>query len=307
MGSEDNPTEVGSTSGSAPGTSIKVYIPHERPICVFRGDEDDVDAFIRETEQVIRSRGLKNPDDIELVTSYLEGEARREVTMRPNYDGIQALYTVLRDAYGDARTVPQLLRAFYDRKQRNGETLRHFSHSLETLASKIAARHEGALPQSDATKRDQFAEGLFDVALRQNIKRMIRDSADVTFLQIRKEACLWAEETEGSAACQNMSTTMTQDTKLMDIVSSLTEQMAQLTSAMAKLTAEQQTRAPVHTGTSTSYNNTGITPSTQRPRRPITCYGCGRQGHMVKFCQQRQQFYSRPSGNSSPQLPGASN
>ena len=59
MGLEDQ-TQVGSSSGPS-AASIRVFMPHERPIRVYRGDGDDVEAFIRETKLSIRTRSRKRP------------------------------------------------------------------------------------------------------------------------------------------------------------------------------------------------------------------------------------------------------
>lgn len=281
MSTQEHAEEVGSTSTT--GTSITVHIPHERPIRVFRGDGDDVEAFIREAAQVIKSRALRKPEDIDLVKSYLEGDARREVSMRQSYDDVKAIYVVLREAFGDIRTVPQLLRAFYDRKQRNGETLRHFSHSLDTLARKIEDGHCGTLPHSENSKRDQFVEGVMDVSLRQNLKHMIRGNSDVSFLEIRKEACLWDDES-GGATCQVMANTAPQDTQIVELVTSLTDQVTKLATTVANLTAQR---------------DDGRRPAYQQRRPPSVCYNCGQPGHYARYCTSRPQ---QRSGNSNPQL-----
>ena len=119
MGLED-PTEVGSSSGPS-AVSIKI-LPHERPVRVYRGDSDDV-GFIRETELSIKARSLERTEDIDLVKSYLEGDARQEVALRATYKNVAEVYAVLWEAFGDTRTVQQLLRLFYDRSQRPGETI----------------------------------------------------------------------------------------------------------------------------------------------------------------------------------------
>ena len=94
MGLED-PTEVGSSSGPS-AASIKVFLPHERPVCIFRGDSDDVEGFIRETELSIKARSLEHPEDIDLVKSYLEGDVRREGALRATYKNVAEVYAVLR-------------------------------------------------------------------------------------------------------------------------------------------------------------------------------------------------------------------
>ena len=47
------------------------------------------------------------------------------------------IFDLLQESFGEKRSVPQLLKAFYDRRQREGETLRAFSHALRELQAKI--------------------------------------------------------------------------------------------------------------------------------------------------------------------------
>lgn len=278
-------------SGTASGTSIKVYIPHERPIRTFRGDDDDVENFIRETKHVIKSRGLKQPEDVDLVISYLEGEARREINLRKKYGDLAAVYGALREAFGDCRTASQLLRAFYDRTQRSGESLRHFSHSIDSLAWRIEDRKPGAFPDCEKSKRDQFVEGLIDVPLRQHLKHLIRNSGanELTFLEVRKEACLWTDEHDGATSCQTMATSKPEDTKMMTLVQSLTEQLTQLSATVSKLVAEKE---------SNTYAARQWGPPQSQP--PLICYACHQPGHIARRCPQNAPMRNY-SGNDHPQ------
>ena len=310
MGLEEK-SEGGSGLGpTASAPSIKVFMPHERPIRVYRGDGDDVEAFIRETELSIKTRSLEHPEDIDLVKSYLEGDARREVALRETYTNVAEVYDVLREAFGDTRTVQQLLRSFYDRSQRPGETIRHFSHNLDSLARTIHSRQADALPHIENSKRNQFVEGLMDVSLRQNLKRMIRENPELTFLSARKEACLWAEESDAAGSCQTVRTSTQHDPMMMEMVNSLTEQMTKLAAAVADFKAERTNGSQPPTAPPTAPPQ-HTTPTEAQGYRQ--CWTCGQHGHVQRYCphrpQQRQyqRQYQRPSGNANPQLPGPSN
>lgn len=47
------------------------------------------------------------------------------------------IFDLLQESFGEKRSVPQLLKAFYDPRQREGETLRAFSQALRELQAKI--------------------------------------------------------------------------------------------------------------------------------------------------------------------------
>ena len=114
------------------------------------------------------------------------------------------------------------------RSQRAGETIRHFSHNVDSLARTIHSRQIDALPHIENSKRHQFVESLMDVSLRQHLKRMIRETPKLTFLSARIEACLWAEESDAASSCQTVRTSAEHDPMMMEMVNSLTEQMTKI-------------------------------------------------------------------------------
>lgn len=99
------------------------YIPRERQIVPYCGDPSKdcqtIDEFIEELEQVIRVRGLSCEDQVDFILSHLRGSALDEVKLCLGGDDVapQDLFVCLRDAFREKRTTPQLLHAFYSRKQ----------------------------------------------------------------------------------------------------------------------------------------------------------------------------------------------
>ena len=61
------------------------------------------------------------------ITSHLEGPAKEEIRLYPSKDrnNPQRLLEILQEAFGEKRSLPQLLKAFYDRRQKEGESLRN--------------------------------------------------------------------------------------------------------------------------------------------------------------------------------------
>lgn len=108
-------------------TRSVVYIPREKQITPFSGevskDVNTVDEFIEEVERGMRARALRGEDQVDFILSLLKGPALQEIKLRMRGGSKQPgdIFTYLRDAFREKRTVPQLLNAFYARRQLEGE------------------------------------------------------------------------------------------------------------------------------------------------------------------------------------------
>ncbi|CAH3189074.1 unnamed protein product [Porites evermanni] len=86
-------------------------------------------------------------------------------------------FDLLQESFGEKRSVPQLLKAFYDRRQREGETLRAFSQALRELQAKIEKKSVTKSSGQDAALRDHFAENVRDIP---SFKRNLRNLSEHT-------------------------------------------------------------------------------------------------------------------------------
>lgn len=99
------------------------------------------------------------------------------------------LFDCLRAAFREKRTTPQLLHAFYARKQLEGEDLREFSHALSTMLNVALQQLSNAVPDVQLALRDQFVEGVRDTILWREVCKMVRDRPHVTLFEVREELC----------------------------------------------------------------------------------------------------------------------
>lgn len=93
----------------------------------------------------------------------------------------------------------QLLRAFYERRQHNSETISDFSHGLVELVDRLQRTSPGIADDRDRMLREQLIENVRDVHLRWELKRRVEREPASTFLAIRKVALMWADEVEDVA------------------------------------------------------------------------------------------------------------
>jgi len=89
-----------------------------------------------------------------------------------------------------------LQKQFFDRKQKDGESLKEFSHSLRALMENVQRAYPDRLNGPDILVRDQIVENVHDVSLRRELKSSIRQHPSISFLALRQEAIKWVEEGE---------------------------------------------------------------------------------------------------------------
>ncbi len=293
-----NHGEASTSSNNAPSgpaqTPQVVYVSRERKIQKFSGirkaDDDTVENFVDNVKSLISARKMSQIEQTDFVLSLLESSAKEEVKLRPaaERDTSDKICDILLEAFGERRTTPQLLKSFYERKQKDTETLREFSHALCVIYNRIYFRDPTIIPSRDQALRDQFADNVRDSLLRKELKRMIRGSPSCKFLEVREEALHWAEEdeklrpTKRNVSSEAVSTT--QPNKEMDkVLQALEEQRKSIDNLSQTLISLSRTS-----------NNTQRNQGRRGGRNPslrsfdergnIICFKCQGVGHIAREC-----------------------
>ena len=83
-----------------------------------------VEEFIKEVKTIIGAREISKAEEFDFITSHLEGVAKEELKVYPPEDrnDPKKVFEILADAFGEKRSKPQLLKAFYDWSQNNSES-----------------------------------------------------------------------------------------------------------------------------------------------------------------------------------------
>ena len=106
-----------------------VVFPRDKKIKNFTGKKTEgdqlVEDFVEELKTTFEAREMTSAEKVDFIMSHLEGPAKEEVRMyskkeRSNPD---FLLEVITQAFGEKRSSSQLLKLFYERKQRENETL----------------------------------------------------------------------------------------------------------------------------------------------------------------------------------------
>lgn len=203
--------ETGAAESSAAPTSVTVerperyvYLPRERKCPRFSGKSTDplpIEEWVEEARRSLAVRHMSRAEQALFLYDLLDGEAKNEIRFRPSTDRVdpEKILTILTETYGCSQSFVSLQKQFFQRKQKEGESIREFSHALLSLMEAIKRRNPTGILNSDALVRDQLIEHVRDGLLRRELKRSVRLNPEVSFLSIRSEAIRWAED--GERAC----------------------------------------------------------------------------------------------------------
>ena len=311
-----NPSQVSSSQpATASGANQKqiVVFPRDKKIKNFTGKKTEgdqpVEDFIEELKTTFEAREMTPAEKVDFIMSHLEGPAKEEVRMYsqkersdPNF-----LLEVIRQAFGEKRSSSQLLKLFYERKQKENETLRGYSYSLNELLKRVTKADPKAVPDPEKTLRDQFADNVRYPLLRKELKKFIREKQP-TFLDLREEALRWSEEEERpqrtvpraplsqevavempdeSSQCSASSTTTPMD-KVLEVLLKQQKSLEELTSSIKDIKQPRTQNLPKEW-------------SGQRP--DIVCFKCNKNGHIARNCRMKDDRYVRrgpPQGRPHP-------
>ena len=186
----------------APQAERFVYIQRERKCPHFSGSKSKSDLsihdWIENVESCLRDRHMSAREKALFLYDHLEGEAKAEIRFRSLAEREQpnTILTILKELYGSTSSFVSLQKQFFDRKQKEGESLKEFSHSLWALIEDITRAYPNRLTDLDTLVRDQFMEHVRDVSLRRELKSIVRQRPLISFLLLRQEAIKWVEEGE---------------------------------------------------------------------------------------------------------------
>lgn len=306
----------GQSSGSSGGETDPLrreqafYLPRERKCPKFSGARGMgsllVEDWVEEARTCIRTRGMSNLDKAMFLYDHLEGEARNEIKYRPKVtkEDPEKIIKVLIEVYGCTKSYVYWQQKFFDRKQREGESLYEFSHALMELMEKVKSCNNPSITNPDIVIRDQFCENVRDSTLRRELKRLVRGDDQLTLLDVRSEAIRWVEEgqpnrdkharttplvSEAQIASQCDSVQIKPSSEFSELKEIILRQQAQLDLLMARLgpQPDHSRRPPPPTFRGTRFK--------RAPDGQPICIQCNLPGHIARYCPTQARDPSIPS------------
>lgn len=259
-----------------------VVIPKERTVKKFWGATESLRQFEEEVKELWASGPDKtNAEKVSAILNNISDSVRDELECHPkaSRENPDSLLKIVKDTYGEKRTLSALLGEFYNTSQRPRESVREYSHSLNKMFRDVQRRQVADEDQAleDKVLRDHFVAKLHSADLRRRLREKVHEKPASTFLEIRDEAVRWTADDEGSeevraapAQTDLLASTME---KMLDKMQRMEEQLQALQNA-----PRQQQR---FTPRGPRFTSDG----------QIICYGCNKPGHIRMNCP----------GNARPQ------
>lgn len=294
-----------STSSSTSGAALQpryVYVPRERKCSKFTGklsaDLLTVDQWVKEARRCLDARPLPDAEQVLFLYDHLDGAAKAEVEFHEisARDTAEKIFRILTENFSCSKSYVAAQLSFFQRHQKEGESLRDFSHSLKTLMEVVVKKTPEGVSNSDRVLRDQFAEGVNDDMLRRELKRRLALDPSMDFLTLRGAAIKWLEEGRqevrprprafsfdtytsmgGGSGVQSNAITAPNG-EIAELKEAVRRQQTQLDAILSHLNASRPQ------GNQRGGGNSSKSHRYQQDGKPI-CSRCNRVGHIAKYCR----------------------
>lgn len=285
---------VESTAAETEGGTRVVYIQQSEKVLKFSGDVEKVDSptleeWIEMIENHIQLKSSEKEKAL-CVYNHLEGAARIEVKYLPKQERetVNGILKVLREVYGCSHSLISLQRRFFNRKQRERESLLDYSHALMSLMDQIVESDEHAKPKAERELRDQFCEGVRDQNLGIRLRDKVRVHPRWTIRDVRREAVEWTMQCEGQSFKQKDSHSSLLSNEVqaqasceaIDNKSSYSELKALIEAQQKQLDLLLKAFTPSNQEVASQPQSKSKRQSDGRPR----CFRCDQRGHIARYC-----------------------
>ncbi|CAG2186000.1 unnamed protein product [Mytilus edulis] len=172
----------------------------QRPFTKLSGrPEKDKDPIISEWLEDAREHLVTIPDEkakIDFLMQNLISPAKDEIRLRPllERDSADKILLLIHSIYDGDDSVSQLQQLFFQRNQKDDETLQDYSLNLMEIFDQINKRYNTVLGDKDKVLKDRFIEGIKEPHLKREVKRFSYEHKTMKFLEFRHEVFLWVNE-----------------------------------------------------------------------------------------------------------------
>ena len=122
------PSDNSAPNVLAPQAERFVYIQRERRCPHFSGSKSDqsIHDWLENVESCLRDRHMSAREKALFLYDHLEGEAKAEIRFRSLAEREQpdTILSILKELYGSSSSFVSLQKQFFDRKQKEGESLK---------------------------------------------------------------------------------------------------------------------------------------------------------------------------------------
>ena len=226
--------------------NISSHVTHlrEKKISKFTED-DDVDDWVRTVRHHVHKKTFTSEEEkIDFVLEHLDKKPKTEVRFRinPIKASLEDIFGILTEIYGIQESFLELQQEFYSRNQKPEETIDEYSHALMRKLVAVEKRDPSIVKDADKILQQRFAEGVNDMGLKRELKRLIREQ-DLPFHKLRELANRWMEEEH-----HKQETLSSEGIQLDSLVTLIKEQGDKIEELTATVNEQKQTLSNSYRG-----------------------------------------------------------
>jgi len=157
----------------------------------------DVDEWVQNVKLYVNKKFESELEKVSFIIDHLQEDVKIEIKLEidPFKSTSNELLQLLTEIYGIKKTLLELNQEFYARKQETGEPLLSYSHELMNILVLLQKISPDKL-NTDNMMKQRFAEGVQDMTLRRELRRLNRESTQFKFFELRDLAIVWQKDSK---------------------------------------------------------------------------------------------------------------
>ena len=196
------------------------------------------------------------------------------------------IFAILEQHWGEHRDSSTLAEAFFRRQQELTESVGEYASNFRLLWAKTNFVKPDTL--SEVMLRDTLAGGLHPASLKRDMKKYMRQNADSTYSDVKKEALRWMREDSCPDTTTELLVVPNHDglKRLETHIAALSTETASLKQQFRQQSDSKATPDQCHIHGSSSDS----TPTHNDGPRNLDCSWCQRRGLTESHCRAKQRF-----------------
>ena len=142
------------------------------------------------------------------------------------------VFKILNDIYGNKNTFSQLQKKLFSREQQPGESIDDYSYALIDLLIQMEKMDPKLRDNSDQILKDIFSEGVADIPLKHEMKRLNREKTEQRYFEMRDEAKRWLQDEFIKNRTENVTHETVKVDMLLEAFKEQKEEMKKLSEAV---------------------------------------------------------------------------
>ena len=288
--------------------SKTIFISKDRKLQKFSGKKNkDDDLSIEEwiDDATYHLKNISSAEaQIEFLFDHLHGQARDELRVLPESERLSPakIFDRLRQLFQDEDTIAQIQQTFYQRGQRNCESLQQYSLALLKIIDRLCKKQKGIVGDRELMLRERFIDGVLDCQLKREMRRFAMDHRDIPFQEFRTIVMRWCEDDRKigqTSVASSVHDVQVEVSKVTDAESDLTklfksqqdllarqqEQIDKLTKMMESRHLERPLSTDLQRGQGRGLQIPyGLRGGAPRQGTNKGCFKCGSTEHFIRAC-----------------------